>query len=294
MIFTRARVSLALLFYYPWGKLGTTRNLSSGLTTSKNFSYLQNRNEVGISSTPCGYIGYGRTYWVVLQSTGSESEKELIHWVGYQNASQSAVVEFRSSLKQSAPPKYYNPQPSSDVYWKIGLSLTDADTARLKLIRRGVEVTSPRQFRDIGYMCHLSDPFGFSLELLQHDFQSNFSSERVQASLEPNLALGQRALIGQITLRVSDINRSLQFYQSTLGMKLLFIQSIPNMFNLYFLACTDEKPPSDDVNAVEIREWLWKRPYTTLELICIIISGRTGSTTQQTWTMKVALLRSRL
>ena len=53
---------------------------------------------------------------------------------------------------------------------------------------------------------------------------------------------------------------------STLGMKLLSIHSIPNMFNLYFLACTDERPPSDDVNAVEIREWLWKRPYTTLEL----------------------------
>ena len=195
-----------------------------------------------------------------------KSEKELIHWVGYQDASQSAVVEFRLSLKQSTPPKYYKPQPSSDVYWKIGLSLADVDTARSKLVHQDVEVTSPRQFRDIGYMCHLSDPFGFSLELLQHDFQSNFSSERVQASLEPNLALGQQAHIGQITLRVSDINRSLQFYQSTLGMKLLSIQSIPNMFNLYFLACTDEKPPSDDVNAVEIREWLWKRPYTTLEL----------------------------
>ena len=106
-------------------------------------------------------------------------------------------------------------------------------------------------------MCHLSDPFGFALELLQHDFQSSVTSQRVQASLEPNLALGQEAHIGQITLRVSDINRSLQFYQSTLGMKLLSIQSIPNMFNLYFLACTDEKPPSDDVNAVEIRGWLW-------------------------------------
>ena len=49
-------------------------------------------------------------------------------------------------------------------------------------------------------------------------------------------------------------------------MKLLSIQSIPNMFNLYFLACTDEKPPSHDVKAVEIREWLRERPYTTLAL----------------------------
>ena len=140
-----------------------------------------------------------------------KSEKELIHWVGYQNAPQSAVVEFRSSLKQSTLPKYYKPQPSSDVYWKIGLSLADVDTARSKLVRQDVEVTSPRQFRDIGYMCHLSDPFGFSLELLQHDFQSNFSSERVQASLEPNLALGQEAHIGQITLRVSDIIEAFNF-----------------------------------------------------------------------------------
>ena len=60
-------------------------------------------------------------------------------------------------------------------------------------------------------MCHLSDPFGFSLELLQHDFQSNFCSERVQASLELNLALEQRAHIGQITLRVSDIIEAFNF-----------------------------------------------------------------------------------
>ena len=142
-----------------------------------------------------------------------QSEKELILWFGYQDASQSAVVEFRSALKQSVPPKYYKPQPSSDVYWKIGLglSLIDADTARSKLIRQRVEVTTPRQFRDIGYMCHLRGPFGFSLELLQLDFPSNFSSERVQASLKPNLALGRQANIGQITLRFSDINQSLQF-----------------------------------------------------------------------------------
>ena len=97
-------------------------------------------------------------------------------------------------------------------------------------------------------MCHISDPFGFSLELLQHDFKSNSSSERIQASLEPNLALGQQAYIGQISLRVCEINRGLQFYQSTLGMKLLLVQSIPNMFSLYFLACTDEKPPSHGVS----------------------------------------------
>lgn len=193
------------------------------------------------------------------------NEKELIQWIGFQDQPQSSFVEFRSSIRQPNPPKCYSPQPC-DVYWKIGLSLADVDTARSKLVSRSIEVTAPRQFRDIGYMCHLNDPFGYSMELLQHDFQSNFSSERIQDSLQPNLALGQQAHIGQITLRVSDIEKSLTFYESALGMKLLSRQSIPSMFNLYFLACTDENAPSDDINAVKIREWLWRRPYTTLEL----------------------------
>ena len=36
-------------------------------------------------------------------------------------------------------------------------------------------------------------------------------------------------------------------------------------FDLHFLAYTDETLPNPDVTAVENREWLWKRPYTTLE-----------------------------
>lgn len=194
------------------------------------------------------------------------SEAELIHWVGFKNMPSSSFVEFRSDIHQANPPKSYMHQPSSDVYWKIGLSMIDVDTARSLLARQGVDVTPPKQFRDIGYMCHLKDPFGYSIELLQHDFQSNFSSERTKSSLQPNLALGQQTHLGQITLRVSNIEKSLKFYQSTLGMKLLSRQNIPDMFDLYFLACTDEKSPSNDLNAVGIREWLWRRPYTTLEL----------------------------
>ena len=58
--------------------------------------------------------------------------------------------------------------------------------------------------------------------------------------------------------------RCIQFYNNSDNNK--SDNDNPNMFNLYFLACTDEKPPSHDVNVVEIREWLRERPYTTLEL----------------------------
>ena len=37
-------------------------------------------------------------------------------------------------------------------------------------------------------------------------------------------------------------------------------------FTLYFLAFTAEDPPEEDLAHVGIREWLWQRPYTTLEL----------------------------
>ena len=73
--------------------------------------------------------------------------------------------------------------------------------------------------------------------------------------------------MGQITLRCSDINRSLEFYQNMIGMKLLSIQTVEKYgFTLYFLAFTDEVPPAENLHSVQIREWLWQRPYTTLEL----------------------------
>ena len=115
----------------------------------------------------------------------------------------------------------------------------------------------------VGYMCHLSDPEGFQIELLQHDFAQN----RPAGLGDPEKPLGGGARIGQITLRVEDIDAALSVYRDQLGMRLLSIQSLAHLgFTLYFLAFTDETPPLAALEAVGNREWLWKRPYTTLEL----------------------------
>ncbi len=152
---------------------------------------------------------------------------------------------------------------ASKTYWKIGLALADVDLARSRIMQHGVQVSEPSQFRDIGYLCHLSDQDGFTIELLQHTFKNNFSKPKVQE----DTTLGQVCTIGQITLRCSDIDKTLNFYQDILGMKLLSIQNVePYGFTLYFLAFTNDTPPKEDLNSVEIREWLWQRPYTTLEL----------------------------
>jgi len=157
----------------------------------------------------------------------------------------------------------YSPSRDS-CYWKIGVTLRDVDLAREKIIAAGTKVSPPNQFMEIGYLCHLTDPNGFTIELLQHTFQKNF----VKPAPDPALALGQPAVIGQITTRAQDIEASLKVYRDSLGMKLLSVQDVSAYgFVLYFLAFTSESPPQPtDLASVGNREWLWQRPYTTLEI----------------------------
>ncbi len=150
-----------------------------------------------------------------------------------------------------------------DAYWKIGIALADVNSARERLLARGITVTEPCQFHDIGYLCHMEDPDGYTIELLQHRFERN----HVPIQPDPELPLGYAPTLGQISLNVRDIERSLRFYRETLGMRLLSRQIVPNRgFTLYFLADTTEALPIPSIDAVENREWLWQRPYTMLEL----------------------------
>ncbi|SDX47330.1 Catechol-2,3-dioxygenase [Ruegeria halocynthiae] len=145
-------------------------------------------------------------------------------------------------------------------YWKIGITLPDVDLAVEALRQKGTPVSDPGQFLDIGYMCHLNDPEGFTIELLQHDFEDN----RADNTASPDAPFA-KACIGQITLRTGDIAAEDAFCRS-LGMSLLSLQDVePYGFDLHFYAFTRDEPPSSDLWAVENREWLWKRPYTTLE-----------------------------
>jgi catechol 2,3-dioxygenase-like lactoylglutathione lyase family enzyme len=151
----------------------------------------------------------------------------------------------------------------SDIYWKIGLTLADVDGAVARLRSEGIQVSEPRQFRDIGYLGHLSDPEGFQIELLQHDFEDR----KTEATPDSAFPLGGPASLGQITLRANSIGEYLRFYRDGLGMRLLSVQPVTPMgFTLYFLAFTDEQPPNPDIEAVENRSWLWRRPYTQLEI----------------------------
>jgi catechol 2,3-dioxygenase-like lactoylglutathione lyase family enzyme len=150
-----------------------------------------------------------------------------------------------------------------DLYWKIGITLADVDAARGQLTARGAEVSESRQFRDIGYLCHLFDPDGFQIELLQHTFET---TPRPSATAT-EAPLGGPPTFAHTTLRVADLDAALGFWRDGLGMRLISRQAVePYGFTLYFLGYTDAVMPVDDLDAVANREWLWQRPYSFIEL----------------------------
>ncbi|MEM7377459.1 MAG: VOC family protein [Pseudomonadota bacterium] len=150
-----------------------------------------------------------------------------------------------------------------DGYWKVGVTVPDVDRACHALRMRGVAVSEPQQFRDIGYLCHLADADGHTLELLQHRFAAHFQP----VPAVPSQALLGQATLAHISLRITDPARSLAFYRDGLGLHLLSVQAVePHGFNLYFLGVEPGSPPNDDWASVAHREWLWQRSDTLIEL----------------------------
>ena len=151
----------------------------------------------------------------------------------------------------------------TEGYWKMAISVRELDIAHQRLIANGVEVDTPRQVGDIAYLCHFNDPDGYCIELIQHDFLQNHHSIRENF----DYTLGSCPAFLLVTYRVKDIAASIRFYSEVLAMRLLSRQVVTARgFTLYFFACGDEFPPNADIEHVGNREWLWRRPYTMIEL----------------------------
>lgn len=144
-------------------------------------------------------------------------------------------------------------------YWKIGLTMPDLDRAVACLDKIGWPVSRPRQFLDIGYMCHLTDPAGLPIELLQQGFEGRAENG------PPGHDIGAQATLAHLTLRAATRAAADREWQGA-GMTLISVQPVPSHgFTLYFYASRDEAPPDPDLTAVANREWLWRRPYTLVE-----------------------------
>ena len=150
---------------------------------------------------------------------------------------------------------------ASDLYWKIAISVPNIELACTQLLSAGVGCSEPHQFEDVGYLAHFTDPEGFSIELIDHEFKN----ERRVTQFDLDL-LGGGPHLSLVTLRTADIKA----VESTLlgwGMQKLSIQPIPAYgFTLHFYAFTDDIPPDDTLTAVANRTWVYQRTYTVLEL----------------------------
>ncbi len=178
--------------------------------------------------------------------------------VGY--AAEGASIELIGGATAPLAPKRL------ELFWKFGITVRNLDAAAAHMRSLNYAVSKPSQFRDIGYLCHLRDPEGFPIELLQHGFRGN---EGPPPTGHP---IGSQATLAHITLRINDLDSAQRFCEQDLGMRLMSVQPLPDFdFTLYFFAGrlndgADEALPNPDLKAVANREWLWARPYPMLEL----------------------------
>jgi len=154
----------------------------------------------------------------------------------------------------------YRPSPA-DLYWKIALAVPDLDLACAQLLQKGVSVGSPEQFGDIGYLAHVTDPEGFTVELIAHRFKGQKAAREADRS-----KLGGGPTLNLLTLRTTSAEAVVSHCEDW-GMKLLAIMPVEKHgFTLHFYAFTDQDPPSSDPLAIENRTWVYQRPYTVLEI----------------------------
>ena len=240
------------------------------------------------------FVTLSRNIFYAAPSTESAIEKFYTKQIGMAkidcNVKDSAVYNFDSKKLNPAAQQFIysssfksSKQESKPAYWKIGLTMANLDEYRNTLVKEhGINVSNAQQFEDIGYLCHLSDPMGNGLELLQHTMKMG-NNKNNDNKVNDKKGSSHGTCTGQITIRISKEKESFFFYQNILGMQLLSVQKV-NKYNfvLYFfgynnIKSNDENDSKENENKnkndngfksmVESREWLWQQPYTTLEFV---------------------------
>ena len=162
---------------------------------------------------------------------------------------------------------------SKDAFWKIGVTVKHLDSAVAFLQKQGVSVSKPAQFQDIGYLCHLRDPAGISIELLQHAFQGH--EDAIDEAEHPGdnhlHPIGGQATVAHITIRTTNLSKLQEWCTKDMGMQLMSIQPVSDYgFTLYFYSWPGSDlstmPNPSNLQAVENRPWLWARPYGLIEI----------------------------
>ena len=97
----------------------------------------------------------------------------------------------------SVPPLSSGEREWANEFRSIGLNKTVAD------------------IRSSQHSLRIADPDGYSIELLQQDFEENYESQKWQSQF----AMGTPVTLGQVTLQITDPEKSLAFYETALGLR---------------------------------------------------------------------------
>ena len=160
-------------------------------------------------------------------------------------------------------PEVYK-QNLSDNYWKYSLFVADIKRVYKSIHAQEITIGEPTQFGEIGYLAHTKDPDNHEIEFIQQRFEKN----TVKSEPNDNYPLKENPKLGLLTIRTKDPVKSIQFYEDIFDMKLFVRMEVNkrNGFTLYFLGHKDLIPPSQNIDSLENREWMYQQNHLFVEI----------------------------
>ena len=202
-----------------------------------------------------------------------ESTQGIHYILEYYYDQGSSVEETTNKTLHAQLELVFNPQQKFTVpvqpnrqsgYWKFTIAVGHLATAHQKLLDNGIKVSLCTVIPNLAYLCHLTDPDGYCIELIQTHLIENTQDNLIKTD-SMTFPLGSAAHMNLSTLRIKDLKHSLPFYQR-LGFELIYTyRSDERAMTLYFLA----NKQSDSFNEIKysdnIVETLWQYSDTLLE-----------------------------
>lgn len=177
-----------------------------------------------------------------------ESQDQTHYFLSFNEATLELVYRPENDLEVP-------PQPSKTVgYWKFSVAVDSITSMRELLVKKGISVGEIFEVQGLALLCHLTDPNGYCIELVQKTLK--LGSVNKKAANTFNL----------LTLRVKNLEHSSAFYHSV-GMKTIYTyRSEERKMTLAFLSSLDNVDAIMQKPHCSLEEKLWQSPYTLLEL----------------------------
>ncbi|TPN85181.1 VOC family protein [Aquimarina algicola] len=201
---------------------------------------------------------YTKVLGMQLQNT-FDLPKGVLYILYFEN--QNYTLELFLEKEENTNPYL---QKADDNYWKYSLFVYDIQRVYHKIKEHNIPIGEPYQFGDVGYLSHTQDTEHHQIEFIQKTFKQN----TIQTAPKENFPLLENPTMGLLTIRTKDPVKSVRFYEDLFDMKLLVRMQVERGrgFTLYFLGNKELTPPSQDIDAIENREWMYQQNHLFIEI----------------------------